>query len=59
MILEGLDFDDVLIEPVVSSVNSRSNVNLEVTYTYHGPYDHKQSITLIPIVASKIGRAHV
>ena len=31
MILEGLDFDDVLIEPVVSSVNSRSNVNLEVT----------------------------
>jgi len=54
MILEGLDFDDVLIEPVVSSVNSRSNVNLEVTYTYHGPYDHKQSITLIPIVASNM-----
>ena len=57
MILEGLDFDDVLIEPVVSTtdLSSRSEVNLEVTYSYdsYKGTDDLQA-TMVPIVASNM-----
>ena len=46
-----LDFNDVLIRPKRSTMSSRSEVNLERTFTFH---NSKQTWTGVPIIASNM-----
>lgn len=52
---ECLDFDDVMIEPKISQISSRSEVDLE--YVYVRPYDrNKISWKGIPIIAANMDK---
>lgn len=52
---EQLDFDDVLIQPKRSDINSRKDVSIYRTFEWNDVYGNKHELNCIPVMISNMG----